>query len=165
MVKTGRRAVRYTWTTLRLVLERALTGDVESFGRVVSRYEASVLAAAYARLGNWHDAEDATQEAFITAYRNLKNLRNLDAFPAWLHRVAITACSRFLRRASPQFTSFEEENSEPSHGVSEQCAAQRTELREGILSALRSGDPPPATRRPALDVARMDLSPDIPAPA
>lgn len=53
---------------------------------------------AYAILGDFHLAEDAAQEAFITAYRNLSQLRDANAFPGWLKRLVLTQCNRMTRK-------------------------------------------------------------------
>lgn len=126
---------------LKTLLERALRGDLEAFGEVVSRFQGSVISLAYAKLGNWHDAEDAAQEAFITAYRTLKDLRDLECFPGWLRRVALTACNRSVRRAKLPTTRFDEADNGLFFAGDPASDGERTELRDAILSALRSLSP------------------------
>ena len=45
------------------------------------------LGKGHARLGNFADAEDITQEVFLTAYQKLRNLRRWDSFLAWLYTI------------------------------------------------------------------------------
>ena len=52
-------------------LDRARGGDREAFGRLVRRHQRRVYAAALHILGNHSDADDATQESFVRAYRGL----------------------------------------------------------------------------------------------
>jgi RNA polymerase sigma factor (sigma-70 family) len=69
-------------TTESSLIERARTGDVDAFARLVEEHRAVALRVAYAIAGP--DAEDATQEAFIKAYRNLHRFRAGSAFRPWL---------------------------------------------------------------------------------
>lgn len=69
-------------TTESSLIERARTGDVDAFARLVAEHRTVALRVAYAIAGP--DAEDATQEAFIKAYRNLDRFRAESAFRPWL---------------------------------------------------------------------------------
>ena len=64
-------------------------------GTVVARNEH--CGRFYATLGDTYLAEDAAQEAFISAWRNLDQLRVPDAFPGWFKRIVLTQCSRLTR--------------------------------------------------------------------
>jgi len=72
----------------------------EAFGELVGHFQDMVYGCAYARLGDFQLAEDAAQETFITAYGNLRKLRDAEAFPAWLKRITLTQCNRMTRRKS-----------------------------------------------------------------
>lgn len=48
-------------------------------------------------LGNKHDAEDVLQDAFIQAYCNISKLKSIDSFGAWLKRIVVNKCIRFLQ--------------------------------------------------------------------
>jgi RNA polymerase sigma-70 factor (ECF subfamily) len=77
-----------------------LAGRQEAFCALVERYQDAVYGYAYALLGDRHLAQDATQEAWVSAYRHLGDLRAPGAFPGWLRRIVRTHCLR-LRRARP----------------------------------------------------------------
>ena len=77
-----------------------LAGRQEAFGALVERYQDAAYGYAYALLGDRHLAQDATQEAWVSAYRHLGDLRVPGAFPGWLRRIVRTHCLR-LRRARP----------------------------------------------------------------
>ena len=79
------------------VVRRAQQGDTSSFAVLVSRFQDMAVGMAEARLGDFHLAEDAAQEAFIGAYLNLHQLRDPAAFPGWLKRLVCTRCSRHRR--------------------------------------------------------------------
>ena len=61
-----------------------LAGDRDAFRRLVERESAGVVRACYRVLGDQADAEDAAQEAFVTAYRSLATWRSEGPFGAWL---------------------------------------------------------------------------------
>lgn len=81
----------------RQIIHQCLSGNKESFTFLVDKYKASVFALAYSRLRNFHDAEDITSEAFLSAYQRLATLRNWDSFMAWLHAIAANLCRNFRR--------------------------------------------------------------------
>ena len=75
----------------------ARTEKSQAFGEIVRRFQDLTFACAYAVLGDFHLAEDAAQEAFITVWRNLDQLRKPEAFPSWLKRIVLTQCNRLTR--------------------------------------------------------------------
>ena len=80
-------------------LRAAQRGGVEAFNRLVEHYQRQVYNVCYRTLGNTEDAADATQEAFLGAYRGLASFRGApDGFRPWLLRIAVNACYDQLRR-------------------------------------------------------------------
>src|SRR5215472_17531308 len=84
------------------MLDAALMSDIpravgDSFDRVVRDREAQVLRVAYRMLGNWTDAEDAAQEAFVRLYRHGLRFPNDAAMGGWLYRVTVNLCLDRLR--------------------------------------------------------------------
>lgn len=71
-----------------------------AFGALVARFQDFAFGCAYALLGNAALAEEAAQEAFITAWRHLGQLREADAFPGWLRRIVVTRCHRIAPRVT-----------------------------------------------------------------
>lgn len=80
---------------LRLV-EAARRGDVESFNALVRLYEGRVYNLCFRMLGDAESAADAAQEAFLSAFRNLRSFRG-GSFRSWLLRIATNACYDALR--------------------------------------------------------------------
>ena len=72
--------------------------DEQEFEGVVEKYNGFVYNVAYRILGNQADAEDASQEAFISAYRNFHKFRGESAVSTWLYRIAINASLMKLRK-------------------------------------------------------------------
>jgi RNA polymerase sigma factor (sigma-70 family) len=79
---------------------RAGEGDRDAFARVVAAFRDTAIATAYGWLGDRESALDASQEAFLDAYRLLGQLSDPAAFPGWLRRIVVKHCDRVTRRRS-----------------------------------------------------------------
>lgn len=79
------------------LIEYAQKGDQDAFNRLVVTYQDMAYNVAYRIMGDHPAAEDATQEAFISAYRSLKRFRG-GSFKAWVMRIVTNACYDELRR-------------------------------------------------------------------
>jgi RNA polymerase sigma-70 factor, ECF subfamily len=84
----------------RELVEAARRGDRAAYDVLVRRKVESVYRTARAILGNEADAQDATQEAFVAAWRHLPRLRDVDRFEAWFGRIVVNACRQSLRHRS-----------------------------------------------------------------
>jgi RNA polymerase sigma factor (sigma-70 family) len=82
------------------LVQKCLNGEPEAFGVLVDRYKSSMYALAYSKIGDFQEAEDLTQEAFLKAYRNLRQLRRWDHFYAWLYSITSNLCKDWLRAQS-----------------------------------------------------------------
>lgn len=82
------------------IINQCLNGNPAAFGFLVDKYKSSVYAFAYAELRNFHDADDVTQEVFITAYQKLRTLRRWDNFLAWLYSITSNRCKMWVRTQS-----------------------------------------------------------------
>jgi RNA polymerase sigma-70 factor (ECF subfamily) len=78
----------------RAIVESVLAGDRDAFRILVDREAAPVVRACHRILGDLHEAEDAAQEAFVTAYRSLASWRAEGPFGAWLTRIAVRIAIR-----------------------------------------------------------------------
>jgi len=77
-------------------IRAAQQGDVAAFNQLVRGYQAQVYRTAYRVLGDAASAQDATQDAFISAYKHLRAFRG-GSFKAWLLRIVTNACYDQLR--------------------------------------------------------------------
>lgn len=77
---------------------RSMEGDRAAFTELGRLWIDRLYAAARLILVDQHRAEDATQEALLAAWRDLKGLRDPDRFDAWLRRVLVNACYREARK-------------------------------------------------------------------
>lgn len=79
------------------MIASAQGGDADSFNRLIELYQGLVYNTAYRILGEREAAEDATQEAFLSAFQNIARFRG-GSFKAWLLRIVTNACYDQLRR-------------------------------------------------------------------
>jgi RNA polymerase sigma-70 factor (ECF subfamily) len=79
------------------LIHSAVDGDLDAFNRLILAYQESAFNVALRMLGEVPAAEDATQNAFISAYRNIHQYRG-GSFKAWVFRMVTNACYDELRR-------------------------------------------------------------------
>ena len=79
------------------LINAAREGDLDSFNCLVVAYQDLIYNQAYRMMGESEAAADASQEAFISAFRNLRSFRG-GSFKAWLMRIVTNACYDELRR-------------------------------------------------------------------
>jgi RNA polymerase sigma-70 factor (ECF subfamily) len=74
------------------LVRQVLHGDTAAFTTLVDRHAAACTRFATRMLGNREDAEDATQETFLRAYRSLARYEERQAFRTWLFQILINRC-------------------------------------------------------------------------
>lgn len=80
------------------LVEACQAGESSAFDVLVARWEDKIRGAAYRLLGSEEEARDATQEAFLKAYRGLPAFKQEARFSSWLYQIAINLCRDRLRR-------------------------------------------------------------------
>ena len=113
----------------------ALVGGPEAFGLVVRRYQDAVFGVALARLGNFHDAQDVAQEAFVEAFQRIGSLRDPARLGAWLRSVTIHRALNHLRRRR-EMTDEDEATRIAADDPTPHGELERKELRERVLAAI-----------------------------
>ncbi len=116
----------------------AQSGDERAFARLVARFQDKAFALAYARLGDYHLAQDAAQEAFVEAWLHRDELKTPAAFPAWLRQIVLGKCVRLVRgskaRANVSLSGLSERLAESAPGPAEHVFAG--ERRAAVQQAL-----------------------------
>ncbi|WP_326778414.1 RNA polymerase sigma factor [Streptomyces sp. NBC_01445] len=124
-----------------LLATRAGEGDEEAFAILMRRHSRLLLALALHTLGNLQDAEDAVQDAFISAWRRLPEFRHACAFSTWIYRITVNRCLNSLRRrpAPVPLNGV----AEPTAGVdsSPAQAAEEDALASALADALGALEP------------------------
>jgi len=119
------------------MLNAALMSDVAaavdtSFDEVVRQCDGLVLRTAYRILGNWADAEDVAQDAFVRLHKRGVDFANESGLKAWLYRVTVNLCLDHRRATRPT----EELLEIRSHGLSAEAEAIRTSEKQRLMAAL-----------------------------
>ncbi len=94
------------------IIERTLGGDTDAFNLLVRRWERHIYGLTLRMLGRDDEAKDATQETFLSAYRNLSKFRGEAKFSSWIYRIALNICNTRLRGRSRFVISIEEQREE-----------------------------------------------------
>ena len=112
-----------------VLVEAAQQGRLDSFGALYQRYHNPIVALAYAQLGDRHSAEDAAQEAFAVACRDLRSLRDRDKFGAWLGGIRRNVCRQMLR-VKTRTSLLSREPAEPAPAKAGDAADGQSEQQE-----------------------------------
>ena len=80
----------------RTVIEQAARGDEAAFARILEAHKDMVYTICMRTLGNAHDAEEAYQDTFVSAFRNLPRFRGDAKLSTWLYRIAVNRCRDYL---------------------------------------------------------------------
>jgi RNA polymerase sigma-70 factor (ECF subfamily) len=80
------------------LIMRSQQGDRRAYGELVTLYQNGVINVVYRMCGNPILAEDAGQEAFIRAWKNLRRFDGRHSFRSWIYRIAINAALDVLKR-------------------------------------------------------------------
>lgn len=127
-----------TMEDLQSTIVSAQGGDLEAYGQLVQRFQDMACGYAYSILGDFHLAEDAAQDAFIQAYRELSSLREPHAFASWFRRIVFTQCTRLTRGKQLPIVPLEDAIEIPSSELEPAQMAESNELKERIMDAVRS---------------------------
>jgi len=111
-----------------MFVRRVLDGDTAAFTTLVDRHAAACTRFATRMLGNREDAEDATQETFLRAYRSLARYEERQAFRTWLFQILINRCrTAAVRRQRRHRMFLVDDNAVASASV--RPAAEASDLR------------------------------------
>ena len=89
------------------LIHKILSGDEQAFSTLVRKYQKSVHALAWRKIGDFHIAEEIAQDAFLQAYKNLATLRNPNQFAGWLYVIANNLCKRWHQKQKLSTRSLE----------------------------------------------------------
>ena len=108
----------------------------EAFCELVRMFQDMAYAAGYAVLGDFCLAEDAAQEAFVSAWQKLSQLNQPEAFPGWFRRIVLTECNRLTRRQRLRTTSLDEGMTVHASHPDPQLAIERDEATKAAFAAI-----------------------------
>lgn len=93
------------------LIHRVLDGDDTAFTELVKKYQKPVHTLVWRKIGDFHIAEEITQDTFLKAYQELAKLKKPQSFASWLYVIAANHCSTWLRKKRLQTQSLEETSS------------------------------------------------------
>ncbi len=123
-----------------MLVRRVLDGDVAAFTTLVDRHAAACTRFATRMLGNREDAEDATQETFLRAYRSLARYEERQVFRTWLFQILINRCRTAVVRRERRHRMFlVDDNAIALAAV--RPATEASDLRAELQRAIDALDP------------------------
>ena len=117
------------------LVDRAKQGDKDAFTALVLRYGDRLYSVAFQILRDTTRAEDAVQQTYLTAWRELRRLRDDDRLEAWLYRLLVNACYaelRHTRRWQPGLRVVADPEIGPSTNDAQGDVALRDELERAF---------------------------------
>ena len=103
------------------LIQRVLDGNQDAFTTLVNKYQKSVHALVWRKIGDFHIAEELTQDVFLKAYKRLSTLKRPEQFPGWLYVIATRHCVSWLRKKQVPIRSLD---AMPTDELEEACYAQ-----------------------------------------
>ncbi len=124
------------------LIQRILQGDQDAFTPLVKKYQKGVHTLVWRKIGDFHIAQEITQDAFLKAYQKLGTLKNPNQFPGWLYVIAANLSNDYLRRNRLPMESLDADNTNEVDKVSysryqaEKQAAEADETRREVVKKL-----------------------------
>ena len=124
------------------LIRRTLSGDELAFSTLIQKYQKGIHALAWRKIGDFHHAEEITQDTFLRAYEKLSTLKNPNQFAGWLYVIANRLCLNWMRKQKPAMLSLEQMSVKEidtltyGHSISEYRETEATEHRYEIVQKL-----------------------------
>ncbi|MCE2416000.1 sigma-70 family RNA polymerase sigma factor, partial [Candidatus Poribacteria bacterium] len=124
------------------LIRRILQGDQDAFSPLVKKYQKGVHTLAWRKIGDFHIAQEITQDAFLTAYKKLRTLKNHHQFAGWLYVIAANLCRDYLKKSRLPMESLDTTDANEvdkvsySQYVAEKQKADADETRREVVKKL-----------------------------
>ncbi len=124
------------------LIRSVLSGDDTAFSTLVQKYRKSVHALAWRKIGDFHHAEEITQDTFLQVYKKLSTLKDPNQFGGWLYVIANRFCLNWIRKKKPTMQSLDGTSTEEIEKfsyiryVSEHRETETSERRSEIVKKL-----------------------------
>ena len=82
----------------KILIEKSKNEDIESFERLIEKYQIVAFNIAYRMIGNKEDASDIAQEALIKVFKSLKSFRGDSSFSTWFYKIVTNKCIDAIRK-------------------------------------------------------------------
>ena len=124
------------------LIQRTLDGDQMAFTELVEKYQKGVHTLAWRKIGDFHIAQEITQDVFLRAYQRLRTLKDHSLFPGWVYVIASHLCTEWHRKKKLPIQSLETtdktEIDQVSHSqyMAEKRDAETAETRREVVQKL-----------------------------
>ena len=124
------------------LIRKILSGDDEAFNALVQKYQKSVHTLVWRKIGDFHYAEEITQDTFLQAYEKLSTLKDPSQFAGWLYAIVNRLCIGWMRKQKPAKQPLDDtsgkaiDNLTYERYVSEQRESEAIERRYEIVEEL-----------------------------
>ena len=124
------------------LIHQILSGDENAFVSLVQKYQKQVHALAWRKIGDFHIAEEITQDTFLKVYQKLETLKNPKQFSGWLYVIANRQCLAWLRKKRIETESLDDTETEfidetaYSKYVAEEQAKVNVETQREVVKKL-----------------------------
>ena len=98
------------------LIEKAINGDTNAFTMLILNYKQDLYKIALTKLHTEYDIDEAIQETLISAFQNIKNLKDKKKFKSWIIKILINKCNDVYKKRKYKLVSFENvENYQITH--------------------------------------------------
>ena len=124
------------------LIHKILSGEVTAFNTLFQKYQKSIHAIAWQKIGDYHVAEEITQDVFLQAYNKLSTLKDPSKFSRWIYIIAKRRCANWNQQEKTTMESLEAtddailEKSAYTNYVAEQREKAATEHRREVVDML-----------------------------
>ena len=123
------------------LINSILAGDENAFVSLVEKYQKQVHALAWRKIGDFHIAEEITQDTFLKVYQKLSTLKDPNQFSGWLYVIATNQCRAWLRKKRIETEPLEETDVDKieeaySRYVAEEHAKVNVETQREVVKKL-----------------------------
>ena len=129
------------------LIRRVLSGDDEAFSILMRRHQKGVHALIWRKIGDFHIAEEITQDTFIQVYKKLGTLEDPNRFEGWLYVIANRRCINWIKRHKAKMNKLNMQSLEATrpedieeafyvHHISHQREVENTQRRQHLAKRL-----------------------------
>lgn len=121
------------------VIERLRNGERGAFCELVDKYKEKAINIAFSFCGNYEDARDISQEAFIKVFKTIKSFRGECHFYTWFYRILVNLCKDYLRKGKMKYKTISvitnvEDGAQEEENIFEVIASQEPGPQEELLN-------------------------------
>ena len=122
------------------ILERCKTGDQKAYYEIYKLYSRAMFNICFRIVGSQEMAEDVLQEAFVSAFQNLKSFQGKSSFGAWLKRIVVNKAISYLRKNQLEVVMMDDKiDFEDEKGVNEEDLVLKVESIRSAIQKLPNG--------------------------